>query len=140
MKFKKNEMYIVYLLFVYLIVFVSLIINRFSKNALDNKTVLFLLVATVCFSVLYMFFIRGLFYDTIYYDEYRIKIVTRKSVSEYNWKDIKRIERIIGGRGGTVGWKVVTNDGDEFNLLPANTKFIDFVKATLPEIEIKEQF
>ena len=90
---------------------------------------------------------KGLFYDTVYYDEKGIKLVAKEKSSEtkryeekiyeYPWEEIRRLDPKVGGKGGRIGWFVVPNDGNKFFVSPMTGKFIKFVRKTHPEIKIR---
>lgn len=138
MKFKRNAVYIESLLIMELVMFIGLLFFLFYDiTAIVWKDILFILELMAFTLFAFMFLVRGLFYDTVYYDEKGIKIVTRKKTSEYTWNEILRIERIIGGRSGSLGWTLVALTGEKYNLFPFSAKFIEFVKKNFPYLEIR---
>lgn len=138
MKFKRNAIYIEVLLTQEMIMFITLLFFAFSDIEIVWQNVLFILGLMALAPLPFVLFIRGLFYDTVYYDEKGIKIVTRKKTSEYTWDEICRIERIIGGKaGGTLGWTLVAITGEKYHMFPLSAKFIKFVKKNFPYLEIK---
>lgn len=136
MKFKRNAIYIEVLALSAIAIFVSLFFMVELYNA-GADVILFCLGSVLWIFLMLEIFIRGLFYDTVYYDERGIKIVTRKKTSEYAWDEILRIERIIGGKSGTLGWILVTLTGEKYKLYPFSSQFIEFVKKNFPYLEIK---
>lgn len=110
MKFKRNAIYIEVLIIQETVIFAVLlfliykdIIALGAEIVWQNQDVFFMLLLIVLAPVPFVIFVRGLFYDTVYYDEKGIKIMTRKKTEEYTWDDILRIKRIIGGRSRTLG-------------------------------------
>lgn len=142
MKFKRNAIYIECLIIQETVIFAVLLFvacqDIFVHEAgIVWKDVLLMLGMMALLSLPYVIFIRGLFYDAVYYDERGIKIVTRKKTAEYTWDDIFRIERIIGGRSGTLGWTLVALSGEKYKLFHFSAKFIEFVKMNSPYLEIR---
>lgn len=142
MKFKRNAIYIEVLMIQETVIFAVMLFLIYKDiialgAEIVWKDVFTTLGLMVLAPVPFVIFIHGLFYDTVYYDEKGIKIMTRKKTAEYAWDDIQRIERIIGGRSGTLGWTLVALTGEKYNVFPFSARFIEFVKKNSPYLEIR---
>lgn len=136
MKFKRYGIFIGVLALAAIVVLVTIFFMVMLYDA-QMDYVLFCLGSLLLALVMFKIFIPGLFYDTVYYDETGIKIVTRKKTSAYTWNEIVRLEHISSGRGGTIGWTLVSISGEEHILFPFSGKFRKFVEENTPYLELR---
>lgn len=135
MKFKKNSVYLHYFIFTCVICWLTLLflLVFYSIDVFDIIWFIFGPgIMLICLEIVSK---GGLFCDTVYCNEHGIRVVTRKKTSDCPWNQIKLLDQ-INGKGGPIGWTVVTNSQEKIRIMTSSRDFIRYVKKVAPYVKI----
>lgn len=135
MKFKKNSGYLHYFLFACVISALCLILLIPFCDLTWDVLLFFPTAMGFMFIICEIVSKWGMFYDTVVCNERGITVITRKKTYDCPWEQIKLLDQIYG-KGGPIGWMVVTKSQEKIRIMTSSRNFIRYVKKVAPYVKI----